>query len=362
MKFLPHSFGGVAIAAALLASSAVSAQTLGGGGGPAGDAGQVEKCDAPKGTLAVVEPQYAVLQSLSRYGLQSPAAVIRLIIQQSNCFQIVERGAAMQNMAQERALASSGQLQGGQNVGQGQMVAADFILTPNVVFSDPNAGGVGGGIGGLLGSMGGRAAAVGALAGGVKFKEAQTAMTIADTRSGIQVAAAQGSASQTDINLGAAVFGRYGGGGLGGYTSTAEGKIIAASKIFPGFRMFFGSSARLMARIMSTAPAPVSSSKKPILCRPTPCSPVQVPPMLQRAGHQLVVQGFGGFAFFGDVGVEQVAEVEVAVAHVADQEVGDAAGIGLATDSSRQSARRLMGTQVSVLMARQPGRLCTAAK
>jgi hypothetical protein len=93
MKFLPHSFGGVAIAAALLASSAVSAQTLGGGGGPAGDAGQVEKCDAPKGTLAVVEPQYAVLQSLSRYGLQSPAAVIRLIIQQSNCFQIVERGA-----------------------------------------------------------------------------------------------------------------------------------------------------------------------------------------------------------------------------------------------------------------------------
>ncbi|MBK6559027.1 MAG: hypothetical protein IPG16_18150 [Comamonadaceae bacterium] len=155
MKFLPHSFGGVAIAAALLASSAVSAQTLGGGGGPAGDAGQVEKCDAPKGTLAVVEPQYAVLQSLSRYGLQSPAAVIRLIIQQSNCFQIVERGAAMQNMAQERALASSGQLQGGQNVGQGQMVAADFILTPNVVFSDPNAGGVGGGIGGLLGQHGG---------------------------------------------------------------------------------------------------------------------------------------------------------------------------------------------------------------
>jgi curli biogenesis system outer membrane secretion channel CsgG len=155
MKFLPHSFGGVAIAAALLASSAVSAQTLGGGGGPAGDAGQVEKCDAPKGTLAVVEPQYAVLQSLSRYGLQSPAAVIRLIIQQSNCFQIVERGAAMQNMAQERALASSGQLQGGQNVGQGQMVAADFILTPNVVFSDPNAGGVGGGIGDCWAAWGG---------------------------------------------------------------------------------------------------------------------------------------------------------------------------------------------------------------
>lgn len=229
MKTLSQTLGGATLAVALLCLPVVSAQTLGGGGGPAGDASQVEKCDAPKGTLAVVEPQYAVLQSLSRYGLQSPASMIRLIIQQSNCFQIVERGAALQNMGQERAFAATGQLQGGQNIGQGQMVAADFILTPNVVFSDPNAGGVGGGVGGLLGSLGGRAAAVGALAGGVKFKEAQTAMTIADTRSGLQVAAAQGSAQQTDVNLGAAVFGRYGGGGLGGYTSTAEGKIIAAS-------------------------------------------------------------------------------------------------------------------------------------
>ena len=93
-----------------------------------------------------------------------------------------------------------------------------------MVFSDPNAGGVGGGVGGLLGSMGGRYGAVGALAGSVKFKEAQTAMTMADTRSGIQVAAAQGSASQTDFNVGAALFGRYGGGGLGGYSSTAEGR------------------------------------------------------------------------------------------------------------------------------------------
>jgi hypothetical protein len=36
----------------------------------------------------------------------------------------------------------------------------------------------------------------------------------------------------------------------------------------------------------------------------------------QGAGHQLVVQGFGGVAFFGAVRVDEVAEVEVAVAHV----------------------------------------------
>ncbi len=185
----------------------------------------MEKCDAPKGTLAVVEPQDAVLQALLRVGLQSPSGMIRLIIQQSNCFQIVERGAAFQNLMQERALAAGGQLQAGQNVGQGQMVAADFVVTPSVVFSNPNAGGVGGALAGFGGALG----IVGALAGGLKFKEAQTSMTMADTRSGIQVAAAEGSAQKTDFNIGAALFGAGGAGALGGYANTAEGKIVAAS-------------------------------------------------------------------------------------------------------------------------------------
>ena len=33
-------------------------------------------------------------------------------------------------------------------MGGGQMVAADFVLTPSVVFSEDNAGGVGGAVGG----------------------------------------------------------------------------------------------------------------------------------------------------------------------------------------------------------------------
>ena len=64
--------------------------------------------------------------------------------------------------------------------------------------------------------------------------------------------------------------------------SAAEsgGADLQSWKIFPGFMMFFGSSARLIVRIMSTAPAPVSVTRKSILCRPTPCSPVQVPSRL----------------------------------------------------------------------------------
>ena len=197
-----------------------------GPGGSQGDSGQ-EHCDKPMGAMAVVEPQDYVSQSLSRYGLQSPTGLIRMMVQQSNCFIVVERGIGMQNMMQERALAESGELRQGSNMGGGQMVSADFVLTPAVVFSEDNAGGIGGALGGLIGGTKGRV--LGAVAGGVKFKEAQTSMLVSDARSGVQVAAAEGSAKKADLRLGAALFGSSAGGALGGYGNTNEGKMLASS-------------------------------------------------------------------------------------------------------------------------------------
>jgi hypothetical protein len=197
-----------------------------GPGGSQGDNG-LEHCDKPMGAMAVVEPQDYVSQSLSRYGLQSPTGLIRMMVQQSNCFIVVERGIGMQNMMQERALQESGELRQNSNMGGGQMVSADFVLTPAVVFSENNAGGVGGALGGLLGGRSGNV--IGAVAGGLKFKEAQTSMLVADARSGIQVAAAEGSSKKADLRLGAALFGGSAAGGLGGYANTNEGKVIAAS-------------------------------------------------------------------------------------------------------------------------------------
>jgi hypothetical protein len=212
-------------------------QGAAGPSGAPGAAGDLERCDKPMGALAVVEPQTHVAQALARYQLGSPVGLIRLMVQQSNCFIVVERGMGMANMMQERNLATAGQLRQGSNMGGGQMVSADYIMTPAVVFSDSNAGGVGGALGGvgpLFGRHGGWVGAIGgAVAGGLKFKEAQTSMLLADARSGVQVAAAEGSASKADFRLGGAIAGFGGGGGggaaLGGYTNTAEGKVIAAS-------------------------------------------------------------------------------------------------------------------------------------
>lgn len=200
-------------------------QGAAGTGGSTGDKG-LEHCDRPMGAVAVVEPQSEIITSLSRYGLQSPVGLIRLMIQQSNCFIVVERGAGMRNLMQERDLAASGEMRENSNLGRGQMVAADFVLTPAVAFSENNAGGVGGAVGGLLGR---RSPVASAVAGGLKFKEAQTSMLLADSRSGVQVAAAEGSTRKADLRVGVGLWGGGAGGSVGGYGNTNEGKIIAAA-------------------------------------------------------------------------------------------------------------------------------------
>src|SRR5262247_3152430 len=188
-----------------------------GSAGPSGTpnaASDLERCDKPMGAVAVVEPQDYVGRALAKYQLGSPVGLIRLMVQQSNCFIVVERGMGMKNMMQERALDKVGELR-----------------------QDSNMGGVGGGLGGIGALFGRHGAAVGAIggsvAGGLKFKEAQTSMLLADSRSGVQVAAAEGNASKADFRLGGMLggvgAGVAAGAGLGGYSNTNEGKVIAAS-------------------------------------------------------------------------------------------------------------------------------------
>ena len=206
----------VIVAIAFFSARPVSAQ----------DKSKLVQCEKSMGTLAVVEPQNEIINALMRYKLSSPTSLIRMMAQQSHCFTVVERGAAMQNLMQERALSQQGQLQQGSNMGGGQMKTADFVLTPNVIFSEGNAGGVGGVAAGLFKKA---SPIAGAIAGGLKFKEAQTSILISDTRSGVQVAAAEGKAKKSDFSRGAIGVGGGMLAGGGGYTNTNEGKVVAAS-------------------------------------------------------------------------------------------------------------------------------------
>jgi curli biogenesis system outer membrane secretion channel CsgG len=200
-----------------------------GTGGAQNEAKQLVKCDKPFGKIAVYEPQDAIQKALMQFSLPSPTGLIRLMIQQSGCFVVVERGQAMQILQQERALAREGTSRGDSNMGGGQLAAADFVVTPEVQFSQQNAGGAGGGfmsIGSMFGPMG---MMLGAVAGSVRFKQAQTTLILSDTRSGIQLAVAQGASEKADMGVGGLVGGPGGLAAMGAYGNTAEGKVIAAA-------------------------------------------------------------------------------------------------------------------------------------
>lgn len=226
----------VAAAAVALAGCEGTGPKLGGGGSVAtGGAGgataqnassQLEKCSESLGTLAVVEDQTAPWYlHLSQYKLGSTVPVLRMMIQQSNCFVVVERGRAMNNMMQERTLQSSGEMRSGSSFQKGQMVAADYTMSPTISFSQKGTGGVGGSLGGF-GFLG---AAVGVVAGGLKSNEAATTLLMIDNRSGVQLAAAEGSAQNFDFSFFGGGWGGGLAGGAGGYSNTPEGKILIAA-------------------------------------------------------------------------------------------------------------------------------------
>ncbi|WP_363324864.1 CsgG/HfaB family protein [Eleftheria terrae] len=183
----------------------------------------MERCTESLGTVALVEDQgsswYADLRS---HKLQSTIPVLRMLVQQSNCFVVVERGVAMRNMRQERGLEESGELRKNSNFGKGQMVAADYTMSPSVTFSEKDTGGLRGLVGGRVGSV------ISAVGGSMKFNDASTMLTLIDNRSGVQLAAAEGSSSNIDFGV---LAGAYKGAavGVGAYGNTPQGKVVVAA-------------------------------------------------------------------------------------------------------------------------------------
>jgi len=187
---------------------------------------QLVKCDAALGTVSLVENQEAGWYTIltREYRLPPTAQLLRLMIQQSNCFVVVERSVAgMQAVMRERQLMGMGQMRDGSNMGGGQMVASDYSLSPEIIFSERNTSGAGAGLGGLIGSV------LGIVAGNMTSSDASVMLTLVDNRSGVQVSVSEGSARNTDFGGLIGLFGGSGGAGGGAYNRTPEGKVIAAA-------------------------------------------------------------------------------------------------------------------------------------
>jgi hypothetical protein len=186
---------------------------------------QLQRCDQPLGTVGVIEDTsadwYRVLTT--QYQLPAVTPLIRLMIQQSNCFVVVDRGRGLDAATTERQLQKSGELRANSSFGKGQMVSADYSMTPTITFAQ-NTGGAG--ISALLGAF---SSSLQALSAGLTKNEASTTLLLVDNRSSVQVAAAEGSASNMDF------FGMLGSANsdgavsAGAYSRSPKGKAIAGA-------------------------------------------------------------------------------------------------------------------------------------
>jgi curli biogenesis system outer membrane secretion channel CsgG len=191
---------------------------------------QIPTCSHKLGSLAVNQPQNNWWSGL---GLESPEALLKVFVQQSGCFTLVDRGAGFQAAQQERALASGNQLQGGANIGGGQIRAADYILVPDIVNRNGNSGGTN--VGGLLGGfMGGFAGAV-VSSISISSKTADVTLALTNVRTTEQEAITQGHGDKTDVGFGIGGGGwgggAFGGAGVSSYANSSIGQVVILAYI-----------------------------------------------------------------------------------------------------------------------------------
>ena len=200
------------------------------GGTSVGASSSLARCDETLGTLAVDDGRdsawYYSFYSATNVTTIEP--LLRLAAQQSNCFVITSIGnlrldSRMSNITQVQR--NSGEFRPGSRQQAGQRVAADYFLEPRIIINNDSLGGVGAALGGLVGGT------FGAVAGALETRSSVVTLSLFDIRSQVQLAAAEGSATATNFGAAAAALGGGVGGGLGGFSTTPEGKATVAAFI-----------------------------------------------------------------------------------------------------------------------------------
>lgn len=216
------------------ASGATSAGT----GGPSGNAG-IDGLRALLRDAASLQQRGADNRASGGISVDS----LRLLIQQSNCLAIVERGLgeSAANDEKARTRSTANEVRDDANMGQGQEVAADFVLRSMVVainMDESSSSAKGGLLGGLIGG----------LSGSKSESSADVQLVLFDVRTKVQLAVAQGRGTGSNTTLATAVLGGAAGlfGGVQASTSTkvTPGKLVlqayadAYNKLVPALRNY----------------------------------------------------------------------------------------------------------------------------
>ncbi len=222
---------GCAGGGSMLSGNPLTALSGSAAGGTSVDAdSSLQRCERTLGTLAIDDGRnaewYRAFGAATQITTIEP--LLRLAVQQSNCFVITSVGNLRMDSSLSRitdAQRNSGEYRAGSNQQKGQRVAADYYLEPSIVIDNASTGGVAGTLGGVLGGK------LGALAGGLQSKASVVTMSLFDIRAAIQISAAQGSATATNYGAAMSAFGGGKAGVLSGYSTTPEGKATVAAFI-----------------------------------------------------------------------------------------------------------------------------------
>ena len=209
-------------------NSATAATGGAAGGTSVGANPDLQRCSAPLGTLAVDDGRgkewYASFGQATKVTSIEP--LLRLAVQQSNCFVITSIG----NNRTESKLSditdkqrNSGEFRAGSQQQKGQRVAADYFLEPSIIINNESTGKIAGGLAGLIGG------GFGALAGSLESKASVVTLTMFDIRSGVQIAISEGNSTATNFGAALGAFGGGAAGGLSGFSRTPEGKATVAA-------------------------------------------------------------------------------------------------------------------------------------
>jgi len=216
---------------------------------------ELPQCTHRIGTLAIVPPDKDWWQE---YNLGSPEAIIKVFVQQSGCFTLVNRGSAMHSREMERALSEQGELQAGSNMGGGQVRAADYFLQPDIVSTNKNSGGggMGAALGGVLGHTHGWANTIGSIAGGININKGEANVTLSLVNAHTtEEALTEGYARKTDISWGAGGgagwWGGFAAAGGYGYQNTEIGQIIVLA--------YLDAYKKMVAQLGGAGPVPAAA-------------------------------------------------------------------------------------------------------
>ncbi|QIO05620.1 CsgG/HfaB family protein [Acinetobacter shaoyimingii] len=187
---------------------------------------QLSTCRKQLGSISIAEPDD--LSSFMAFGLSAPTSILKVSVNDSKCFTLVDRGAGFNASQLERSLSSSGQLQNGQNIGGGQLRAADYVLVPELLSQNSNAGGSKAGIKGssIIGIGGG-------VSRSTNKKTAEVVLSLVDVRTTEQVISVNASAEISDKAWNASLSGKKNGvqgeAGFGTWNNTEIGLVVKSA-------------------------------------------------------------------------------------------------------------------------------------